>query len=339
MRFGLGLPTCTAGMMYPVGFARPEDVVRVAVEAEELGFWEVAGNDHFSTQRYVRETFADPPDFFDPLIVLAHCAARTSTLRLMTGVAVLPMRHPVVLAKQAATLDQFSNGRLILGVGIGAYREEFESSYPALAEVPRSQLLEEGVAALRSLFGERRSTFAGRHYRITDLEMYPKPVQSPLPIYSGGNAEGSMRRAGEIGEGWLPAGLSPERLREGKARVAAYARAAGRSPESISVAPQYVVCLGPTQARARELFEGSQLYHHLVSLQGSTLKGLDVDTYTTLNLIGTPDEVSRKVDDLRTAGADHLCGLYFVGNTVEEMMSQARQFAHEVMPAFSGDAQ
>ncbi len=76
MKFGVALPTCTAGMLYPVPFASAQDVVRVAVESEQLGYYEVMGNDHFTTQRYVRETFDDPPDFFDPLIAYAYCAAR-----------------------------------------------------------------------------------------------------------------------------------------------------------------------------------------------------------------------------------------------------------------------
>jgi alkanesulfonate monooxygenase SsuD/methylene tetrahydromethanopterin reductase-like flavin-dependent oxidoreductase (luciferase family) len=120
MKFGVGLPTCTAGMMYPVPFASAEDIVRVAIEAEQLGYYEVAGNDHFTTQQYVREAFTDPPDFFDPLISYAYCAAKTSVLRLMTGIIVVPMRHPIVLAKQLATLDRFSGGRLLVGAGIGA---------------------------------------------------------------------------------------------------------------------------------------------------------------------------------------------------------------------------
>jgi probable F420-dependent oxidoreductase len=334
VKFGVGLPTCTAGMMYPVPFATPEDIVAVAVEAEQLGYWEVAGNDHFSTQAYVRRAWPRPPDFFDPLITYAYCAARTSVLRLMTGVLVLPMRHPVVLAKQLATLDRFSGGRVVVGVGVGAYREEFESCYPDLAGVPRAELVEESILALRSLLTERRSTFEGRHYRFRDVEMYPKPVQDPLPIFSAGNADGSIRRAARLGQGWLPAGIGPERIRVGVEKLRRWAREAGRDPADISVAPQLIVCLGPTEADARATFERSQLYHHLVSLQGSTLRGVDIESYVTVNLVGTPDVVSRRVADLERAGVDHLCGLYFVGNTVGEMMEQVREFARSVIPAF-----
>jgi probable F420-dependent oxidoreductase len=334
MRFGVGLPTCTAGMMYPVPFVTARQLVEVAVECEQLGYYEVAGNDHFSTQRYVRESWPDPPDFFDPLITYAACAVRTSVLRFVTGVLVLPMRHPIVLAKQLATLDRLSGGRVIVGVGIGAYREEFEACYPDSAGAPRAEMVEENVLALRALFEERRSSFEGRHYRFREVEMYPKPVQRPLPVYSAGNAEGSIRRAAVLGQGWLPAGIGPEQVRAGRQKLERWAREAGRDPAEIAIALQLVVSLGPTEAVARERFERSQLYHHLVSLQRSTLKGVDVDSYVALNLVGTPDRIAAKVEALRAAGVSHLCGLYFVGDSVEEMMRQVREFARQVLPLF-----
>lgn len=334
MKFGVGLPTCTSGMMYPVPFATPEDVVMVAVEAEQLGYYEVAGNDHLSTQKYVRDKFAEPPNFFDPLITYAYCAAKTSVIKLMTGIIVLPLRHPVVLAKQLSTLDQFSGGRVIVGAGIGAYREEFESCYPDLKGARRGEMIREGMLALRSLFEEHRSTFDGAHYRFVDVEMYPKPMQSPLPIYSAGNGEGSLRRAAQLGQGWLPAGIGAEAIAAGKDKLDSWAREAGRDLAQISIAPQLIVCLGETEDEAREQFEASQLYEHLVSLQRSTLKGVDIGSYVEVNLVGTPDQVCRKIEGLEAVGVSHLCGLYFVGNTVDEMMSQIRMFAQHVMPAF-----
>lgn len=334
MKFGVGLPTCTAGMMYPVPFASAEDIVRVAVEAEQLGYYEVAGNDHFTTQRYVRETFPDPPDFFDPLITYAYCAAKTSVLRLMTGIIVLPMRHPVVLAKQLSTLDRFSDGRLMVGAGIGAYREELEAAFPDLAHVRRADLMRESIVALRSLLVERRASFEGEHIRFHDVEMFPKPVQDPLPIYSAGNSDGAIRRAAELCEGWLPAGIPAEAIAAGKQKLESWARAAGRDPSSIVIAPQLIVCIGDDADEARRRFEASQLYHHLVSLQQSTMKDVGIETYMTTNLLGTPDDIARQVEGLEAVGVSHLCGLYFVGNTVDEMLDQVRLFAKHVLPAF-----
>jgi probable F420-dependent oxidoreductase len=338
MKFGVALPTCTEGMIYPVPFADPEGIVRVAQEAEQLGYYAVMGNDHLTTQKYVRDRWPDPPNFFEPLITYAYCAARTTNIRFMTGVIVLPMRDPVLLAKQVATLDQFSRGRVILGVGVGAYREEFEATNPRLKDAARAELVEEGIQALRVLFSERRASFDGRHYQFHDVEMYPKPVQSPLPIWSSGNAEGSIRRAAESCEGWMPAGIGPDRIRKGRDKLVAYAEAAGRDPSSIEIAPQLVASLGRTVEEAERAFKSSQAYEHLVSLQQSTLKGLDISTYVVNNLIGTVDEVSERIAAYRDAGANHFPGLLFTGDTVDLMLEQVHLFAEEVMPRFAAPA-
>jgi probable F420-dependent oxidoreductase len=338
LKFGVALPTCTEGMIYPVPFATPDEVVQVAVEAERLGYHAVMGNDHMTTQAYVRKRWPDPPNFYEILMTYAYCAARTTRIRLMTGVIVIPMRHPVLLAKQVATLDQFSKGRVILGVGVGAYREEFEATQVRLRDVPRSELLEEGIASLRLLFDERRATFHGRHYEFEDVESFPKPLQKPLPIFSAGNAEGSIRRAAELCEGWLPAALGAEKLADGRNRLHEYAVAAGRDPAAIEIAPQLVVCIGRTAEAAEREFKRSQAYEHLVSLQRSTLKGFDIDSYVAMNLIGSVDEICERVDRYRRAGADHLAGLLFVGNSAKEMTEQFQLFAETVVPRFKDDA-
>ena len=112
MRFGVHIPTCIEGMMYPVPFAKPSDILPTALLCEELGFDSVWGNDHMTTQRYVQQEFAEAPNFFEPLITFSYCAGRTTRLRFATGIIVLPMRNMPVLAKQVATLDQLSGGRL-----------------------------------------------------------------------------------------------------------------------------------------------------------------------------------------------------------------------------------
>jgi alkanesulfonate monooxygenase SsuD/methylene tetrahydromethanopterin reductase-like flavin-dependent oxidoreductase (luciferase family) len=252
----------------------------------------------------------------------------------MTGVIVLPMRDPILLAKQAATLDRFSHGRLILGVGVGAYREEMEATYPDRREAPRAEWMDESIQALRLLASERRVDFEGRWIRFRDVEMYPKPAQDPLPIYSAGNADGSIRRAATWCQGWIPAAIGPTRVAEGRARLRAYAVEAGRDPDAIEIAPQLVACIGRTTEEAEARFRGSQVYEHLVSLQASTLKGFDVSSYVSMNLIGSVTEVVERVERYREAGADHLSGLLFVGDTLEALREQVATFATEVMPRF-----
>ncbi|MGZ5418552.1 MAG: LLM class flavin-dependent oxidoreductase [Nocardioides sp.] len=334
MKFGVGLPTCTAGMMYPTPFATAAQVVDIAIEAEQLGYYEVAGNDHHTTQQYVRDSFSEPPDFFEPLITYSYIAARTSVLRLMTGILVFPMRHPVLLAKQLATLDQLSDGRVIVGAGTGAYREEFVKTLPHLAKAHRGRLMDETMAAVRMLLTEHTATFAGEYISFDDVEMYPKPVQDPFPIYSAGNAEASIRRAAQFGQGWLPAGIGPEAIRDGRVRLAEFAADFGRQDVDFQIAPQTMVCLADSQEEAEETFKRSQLHHHLMTLQQSTLKDVDPSTFVTNNLVGTPDLVAQKVAEFRDAGVDHLCGIYFAANDVEQLRDQMCRFAKDVMPAF-----
>src|SRR4051812_14842603 len=192
MRFGVEIPTCTAGMMHPARFATMNEVIDVAVEAEQLGYHDVGGNDHLSTMRFVRDAWPDPPDYFEPLVTLAGVAARTSTIRLSTAILMLPLRQSVLLAKQISTLDHLSGGRVTIGVAVGGYRDEFDGVAPDLSHACRADLTRERLEALRLLFDRPRATYQGAYERFHDVEMYPKPLQSPLAIYSGGNAEGSI---------------------------------------------------------------------------------------------------------------------------------------------------
>ena len=143
----------------PIPFSDPEVIIKIAQHAERLGYHSVWGNDHMTTQHYVRAEFPVAPRFWEPLVTYAFVAANTTTLRFGTGILVLPMRRDiVVVAKQIATLDHFSGGRLEIGVGVGAYREEFEALWPD-AEVHRGDMVEEGVKALQLLFSERVASF------------------------------------------------------------------------------------------------------------------------------------------------------------------------------------
>jgi len=321
-------------MAYPVPFATADDVVRIAVEAEQLGYHEVSGNDHLSTQRFVREAWPAPPDYFEPLIMLATIAAKTSVVRLGTGILVLPMRDPVLLAKQVATLDHISDGRVTLAVAAGGYRDEFESVVPDLADASRVDLMTEGIESLRELFEQPRSTYEGKYRRFVDVESYPKPVQSPLPIFSGGNAKGALQRAGEQCEGWLPAKIGPAEIAAGRSTVSTYARAVGRDPAEITIGLQTVVCIADTAQQARERVERSTFDLFRRSLKDTMMKNTGIDKYMADNLIGTPDEVCAKVAAFEEAGLDGFFATLFVANTVDEMLEQMRLFARYVMPAF-----
>ena len=332
MLVSVGLPTCMEGMMYPVPFATPEQVIEIALWAELLGYHSVWGNDHMTTQKYVREKFAQPPNFWEPLITYAFIAARTKTLRFGTGLLVLPMRRDIVVtAKQLATLDQFSQGRLIVAVGVGAYREEFEALHPGW-RAQRGEILEESIQALQVLFSERNTSWQGKYFAFKDVEMYPKPIQNPLPIYAGGNNPNAVRRAALYGQGWMPAGMPVEQIRQYVHILKETCESKNRDASELAIAPQLICYVGKTHEAAVDRFRRSQLYEHLVSLKNSTLKdqaGMDL---VDINLIGTPAEVVEKIKQLESAGVTHLCGTYYCANTVAELKDQMQIFAEEVVP-------
>ena len=333
MRFGLGVPTGTEGMMYPVPYADPDDAVRLALAAEELGFDSVWGNDHVSTQAYVRAEFPSPPRFYDPYLYLTYVAAQTSTLGLATAVTVMSFRHPVVVAKQAATLDQLSHGRFILGLGIGAYREEAEAMWPD-RPIHRGRHADEFFRAIGLLLGQRRASFDGEFIAFRDVESFPKPAQPSLPLLSGGNAPGSRERAAKYATGWLPAVLSPAEIGSGLADIRRIAERAGRElPPGFDVAPQFSVALGRNREDALARFERTQLHAHMRSLSGSTLRDQQ-GGWTDRNLIGSAPDILERVEAYAEAGVTTLSGLLFACNTVEETLDAMADFAENVIAPY-----
>jgi probable F420-dependent oxidoreductase len=331
VRASVQLPTCTEGLVNPVPFAAPADFIRLARAAEGLGYDGVWGNDHITAAPYVRAKWSDPPNFYEVLVTLAAVGAHTERLHLGTAVVVLPLRDPVLLAKQAATLDHFTGGRVILGVGLGAYREEFQAQWPRLARARRGDLLDEGIAALRLLFTEREASYAGRHIAFAKVELAPKPLQRPFPIYVGGHNEQAVARAARLGQGWLPGWRPFEEVRARAALLRRLTAEAGRDPKDVEAAVQFTVMLGRTPEEARERYRKTGMVRHRQSLAHT---GRDPALAEANNLIGSPDEVLDKVSWLAGVGVDHLCALQFPHDSVAEMLEQMEWFARDVVAPF-----
>jgi len=333
-KFSVAIPTCTEGLWSPVPFSNREVIENLCRRSEELGYHSVWGNDHLITQKYVRDEYDTPPNYFEPLISLAFAAGVTESIKLGTAVTVLPMREPTILAKQVMTLDHFSGGRLILGVGVGAYREEFEAVNPRLAKgANRGEMVSEGIQALQTLFTDRIANFKGKYYEFEDVEMYPKPVQDPLPIWVGGNSRASSIRAGRWGQGWLPAGaMKPKEIRERVDLIYQEAEKVGRGEVKIEIAPQFAVQIGKTAEQASKDYHSSWLFQHLLSLADSSFKDRDLSGLEELDLVGTPDIILEKIAAFSDAGVTHFCGLMFDMSSVEKTFEQMQWFAEEIIP-------
>jgi probable F420-dependent oxidoreductase len=328
MRFSVQLPTCTEGLVNPIPFAAPADFIRLAQAAERLGYDGVWGNDHITAAPYVRTHWGVPPNFYEALVTLAVVGAHTRRLHLGTAVVILPLRDPVLLAKQVATLDHFTGGRLILGVGLGAYREEFRAQWPRRAGERRGDLLDEGLEALRQLFNEREATYRGRHLAFEAIEMFPKPLQQPFPIYVGGHNEQAVARAARHGQGWLPGWRPFHEIRERTALLRRLTVAAGRDPKAVEAAVQLTLVLGRTTEEAADRYRRTGMVQHRRSLAHS---GRDPALAEANNLIGSPAGVLDKLEFLAEAGVDHVCAIQFPHDSVTEMLEQMDWFARDVM--------
>ena len=334
LRFGIGLPTCREGVAYPVGYVRPADFVRIAQRAEELGFDSLWSNDHLTTPHILQQTLDKPPSFYEPLITFAAVAAVTRTIRLILSVVVLPEREPVLLAKQIATLDDLSGGRVTLGVGIGAYREEFEAVHPARAKANRGAILDEGIAALRCLFESRSATYEGKYLQFRGVELAPKPQQQPFPIYVNAHGSQGLDRVARAGDGWIASAPTPEALASARADLAQRVEEAGRDPSAISVNVQIWVCAGQADNDAEAKLRRSQHFKRLVARDPTQPESTLVDEFRASNLLGSPDLLIERLRAFEGAGAQHV-GLIFLGETVDEMLDDITAFSTNVMPAFA----
>lgn len=178
---------------------------------------------------------AEEFDLPDPLVWLSFAAAATTTIRLGTGILIVPQRNPVVTAKAVATLDHLSGGRVDLGVGVGWLREEFEALGVPFER--RGKRLDEYVEAMRALWTQDRAEYHGEFVDFDEVFSWPKPVQKPHPpIHVGGAAPWGIRRALRYGDGWIPlAGRGDTDLIDDMATFRRMAAEAGRDPDSMEV--------------------------------------------------------------------------------------------------------
>ncbi len=334
MKVSVQLPTCTEGLVNPIPFARaPEDFIHLAREAERLGYDGVWGNDHITAAPYVREHWKVAPNFYEVLISLATVGAHTSKVHLGTAIMVLPLRDPVLLAKQVATLDRMTGGRVRLGVGVGAYREEFLAQWPRKRDARRGDMVDESLEALRMLFTQQSASYAGVHQAFEAVEMAPKPVQDPLPIYVGGHNELAISRAARLGQGWLPGWRPFEEVRERTALLRRMTAEAGRDLKAVEAAVQFTVMLGRTPEEAAERYRKTGMVAHRRSLAHS---GRDPALAEGNNLIGSPASVLEKLGYLAESGVDHVCALQFPHDSVGEMCEQMEWFMLDVMRVLNG---
>jgi probable F420-dependent oxidoreductase len=290
MRYGICLPNFT-------DLASTETIEEAAETADRLGWHAVWTTDHVLV-----DNGKDAQEYrtnFDAIQTLAWVGARHSRLRLGTSVIVVPQRNAVVLAKELATLDALSGGRVIAGVGVGWNEREFANLGMGDRFSIRGAYLDEAIGLWRHLWSGSSEPFAGRVHRMEDFVFGPLPAQgAALPIIVGGRSEAALRRAGRLGDGYHSSATRPSAYAERVPVVRAAAEEAGRPMPALS-------------ARVRVEF------------------GAASDRYYAMR--GTPEDVAAEVRAFKDLGVEELA-LWFVVDSPEAIVAAAERFAAEVAP-------
>ncbi|MET9651548.1 TIGR03619 family F420-dependent LLM class oxidoreductase [Streptomyces sp. NPDC006460] len=210
--YGMQLPVQSQSTLYAEAWeagAGPGDLVEIARAADRGGFDYIASCDHVAIPRRLAGPMGTV--WYDPVATLSYLAAATERVRLLSHVAIVGLRHPLVSAKAYATLDHLSGGRLVLGVGAGHVEEEFDAVGADFAG--RGRVLDETIDALKSALGpEEYPEFSGERFAFKDLGQRPRPAQERVPVWVGGSSPAAVRRAAVRGDGWLPQGDPRDRL-------------------------------------------------------------------------------------------------------------------------------
>jgi probable F420-dependent oxidoreductase len=266
------------------------------------------------------DRLSSPTPVPEPMTTMAAVAARTRRLKFGPSVLVAPFRSPVLAARQLAMLDYLSDGRVLPAVGIGVEQErEFLAAGVPFRE--RGKRTDEAIAIMRRCWAEPEVTFAGEFWRLDRISVSPRPVQQPMPLWIGGNSEAAMRRAGRLGDGWIPSFITPEQFRVGVDRTLTFAAEAGREVPSDHFGTLVNFCLDRDPTVARSL-----------AMPFMPRGRADAPTLEACTAFGPAELVSERLEQYVRGG-----GSKFVLRPMcppERMLEQLAELAAAVVPAF-----
>lgn len=297
-------------------FVDPLRAVQLAVRAEAAGY-----------DSFWNTDFALGPHP-DSMALLAAASQGTERITLGTAVMVLPYRHPVLFAKSAATVDALSKGRLILGLGVGSNRREFDAL--GLDIHQRGRMADEKLALLRRLLSEESVTYQGEFHHLEDVNVGPRAVQRPHPpiwlgpLWKDGLVEATLRRTGRLGDGFIPSSVPAPRYAEARDKVRAYAGEAGRDPDAIKFAAILWFCLDDNRERAWKTLEAES---NRWKNDRPTIRG-------QANVSGHAQDIAGAIEEYREAGVAHL--VLNAAVPPERAIEQYEQCAREVFPLVRG---
>jgi len=324
MKFGIGIPTSREGMRHPSPFiSGPEDIVKTVKLAEDLDLDSAWGSEHNNLVPVMRIPLEEPlPKWYEILISLAYCSAVTTKIYLGTSVLLMPFREPFMLAKQLATIDQFSKGRLLFGVGLGGFREEVVSILGQDKSFHRGNMLDEQLELLHLLFNKETVNYKGDYYQIHDVKLSPKPYQNPLPTYVSGESPNLAYRVAKWASGQSMSMESDIPKKITSLKIELHKR--DRNIAEIDLLAHGHLSLANTKEEAISKYLNSRLAAKLKPEKSHHV----VESY----LIGTTEQVAEKIVNYARMGITHTVATNITANTLSELMEQIEMFAKEVVP-------
>ena len=300
------------------------DVGEFAKYAESLGFDRIPTGEHVMDGNPPRPTLLTIP-------AMAAAAGATRTLRVMTGIVIIPLYHPVMLAKLIASVDVISNGRLDFGIGISGQRDtvaEFEA-----LDIPvntRGRRTDEMLEIMKRLWTEESVTYKGRFFDFQNATLLPRPIQNPYPpIWVAGRSDAAMKRAALEGDGWYPYLFTVRRLKATNDRIRAIALDAGRNLEDFHWG------LNQPTAISEDTDEALALAIENVGQRYVTQERSAEDLAKALCVTGTPKECIKAIEDRVDAGVRDF-NMGFLANDSVKMFNQMDLFSRTVIPHFQG---
>ncbi len=269
---------------------------------------------------WFNERLSSPSPVLEPLTTMAAVAARTRRLKFGPSVLITPFRSPVLLARELATIDFLSGGRMLPALGVGVEQErEFRAAGVPFKE--RGRRTDEAIAIMRRCWAEDEVTFAGEFWQLERVSVLPKPAQQPFPVWIGGNSEAAMRRAGRLGDGWIPSFITPEQFRVGVEKTRAFAAEAGREVPSDHFGVLLYYCFAPEPVAARAL-----------AMPFIPRGRVDDATLARVAAFGPPAVLAERLEEYVRGG-----GSKFIVRPMcppDRVLEQVQRLAEEIVPAF-----
>jgi alkanesulfonate monooxygenase len=294
-----------------------------AREAEGLGYEGVYVADH----PIYTEGLASfgHKGIYDPIVLMSQIAAATSKISFGAGVLLVPLRHPMMLAKTISTLDVASNGRVDMGVGIGAYEPDYASTGTPFKK--RGRMFDEALEVMTRLWTEESVTYQGDFYQLDNVSLQPKPVQKPHPgFWFGGGVQRTWERAARIGIGWGPWAPTLDHMKEGMAAIREIAKAEGRDLSNFRFICEAWTALDDDVKKAEEAIQPALSYfqkHHEMDI--------GMEFMHTNSFIGPPAKIAEQIQGFIDIGVDEF---HFAFCPWESCRDAMRVMAEKVLPQF-----